>query len=82
VIGISWHGALEHDGFRRALLARVAAARGRRFVPGGTPFAAARAARLDALGDLVAAHVDTAALVGLIEGGAPAGLPTIETGAR
>jgi hypothetical protein len=32
VLGTSWHGALEHDAFRRAL-ARVAAARGRRFVP-------------------------------------------------
>jgi adenosylcobyric acid synthase len=82
VLGTSWHGALEHDAFRRALLARVAAARGRRFVPGSTPFAAAREERHDALGDLVANHMDTERLAALIEGGAPSDLPTIETEVR
>jgi adenosylcobyric acid synthase len=82
VIGTSWHGALEHDSFRRALLARVAAARGRRFVPGSQPFVAARAARLDRLGDLVETHLDTGALGQLIEHGAPADLPSIETEVR
>jgi adenosylcobyric acid synthase len=82
VAGLSWHGVLEHDDFRRAYLAHVAAARGRRFVPGTTPFAGARAARLDVLGDLVERHMDTAALTELIEGGPPAGLPTIETEVR
>jgi adenosylcobyric acid synthase len=79
VAGISWHGALEHDDFRRALLAWVAGARGRRFVPGTRPFADARAARLDALGDLIADHVDTARLAALIENGAPTDLPTLTT---
>ncbi len=82
VVGTSWHGVLEHDGFRRALLARVAAARGRRFEPGRTAFAAARAARHDALGDLIAGHLDTERLRALIEGGPPSGLPTIETEVR
>ncbi len=82
VLGTAWHGALEHDGYRRALLARVAAQRGRRFVPGTGSFAAARAARLDALGDLIADHVDTERLTALIEGGAPTDLPTIETEVR
>ena len=82
VMGTSWHGALEHDAFRRALLARVAAARGRRFVPGTNPFAAAREQRHDALGDLIGDHVDTDRLVALIEGGAPSDLPTIETEVR
>jgi adenosylcobyric acid synthase len=82
VAGLSWHGALEHDEFRRAYLAHIAAARGRRFVPGTTPFADARAARLDVLGDLVERHLDTAALTDLIVGGPPAGLPTIETEVR
>jgi adenosylcobyric acid synthase len=82
VVGISWHGALEHDGFRRALLAHVAAARGRRFEPGTTPFAAAREARLDVLGDLIAEHLDTARLAELIEGGPPADLPTLRTEVR
>ena len=82
VIGTAWHGVLEHDGFRRALLMRVADARGRRFTPRGGQFAALRAARLDALGDLVAGHLDTAALGALIERGAPADLPVIETEVR
>jgi adenosylcobyric acid synthase len=77
VYGTSWHGALEHDAFRRALLQRVAGARGRRFVPGTTPFSAIRAARLDALGDLVERHLDTAAITDLIDRGAAADLPTI-----
>jgi adenosylcobyric acid synthase len=82
VLGTSWHGALEHDGFRRNLLSWVADRRGRRFVPGTHTFAALRAARLDALGDLVEQHLDTAALTDLITGGAPPDLPTIETEAR
>jgi adenosylcobyric acid synthase len=77
VIGSSWHGLLEHDAFRRAFLQHVADTRGRRFLPGETPFAAVREARLDALGDLVADHLDTAALTALIEGGPPAGQLTL-----
>jgi adenosylcobyric acid synthase len=82
VIGTSWHGLLEHDDFRRALLRRVAQARGRHFVPGAVPFAAARAARLDALGDLVQDHIDTDALTRLIASGVPTDLPTIQTEVR
>jgi adenosylcobyric acid synthase len=82
VLGLSWHGALEHDAFRRALLAHVAAARGRRFVPGSTSFAAARAARLDALGDLIADHADTGRLAAIVEGGVPADLPILQTEVR
>jgi len=82
VVGTSWHGALEHDAFRRALLGRVAAARGRRFEPGVGSFAAAREARLDVLGDLVTDHLDSARLDALIEGGVPAGLPTVQTEVR
>jgi adenosylcobyric acid synthase len=82
VAGTSWHGALEHDAFRRAWLGQVAAARGRRFEPGSAPFAAARSARLDVLGDLVADNVDTARLQALIAGGVPTDLPTIQTEVR
>jgi adenosylcobyric acid synthase len=82
VIGTSWHGVLEHDAFRRALLAYVAAARGRRFVAGTSSFAAAREARLDVLGDLVADNVDTKALARVIEGGLPADLPSVATEVR
>ncbi len=77
VYGTSWHGVLEHDGFRRALLRRVAALRGRRFEPGTVLFADAREARLDVLGDLVADHLDTRRLAALIEGGPPE-LPRLE----
>jgi adenosylcobyric acid synthase len=78
VWGTTWHGVFENDAFRRTFLTHVAAAAGRRFVPApDVSFAALRSSRLDALGDLVADHLDTAALVRLIEGGAPRGLPTV-----
>ena len=81
VWGTTWHGALENDGFRRAFLTEVARRTGRRFVVApGTSFAAAREARLDALGDLVAEHADTDALWRLIEHGPPADLPLLPPG--
>jgi adenosylcobyric acid synthase len=80
--GTSWHGVLENDGLRRALLAWVASERGRRFTPGTRSFAAIRAARLDVLGDLIEHHADTDALASLIESGVPGGLPTIRTEVR
>jgi adenosylcobyric acid synthase len=80
VWGTSWHGALENDAFRRAFLAEVAALAGRDFTPApGTDFAAVREARLDVLGDLVAGHLDTAALSRLISGGPVPGLPALVT---
>jgi adenosylcobyric acid synthase len=82
VLGLSWHGALEHDEFRRALLSWVAGLRGLSFAPGSTPFAAVRGARLDALGDLVAENLDTECLVTLIGGGPPPDLPTVTTEVR
>ncbi|WTW94221.1 cobyric acid synthase [Streptomycetaceae bacterium NBC_01309] len=81
VWGTLWHGALENDGFRRAYLTRVAQWTGRRFVTSpDTSFEAARQARLDALGDLVADHLDNAAVDRLIAHGAPAGLPFVPPG--
>jgi adenosylcobyric acid synthase len=78
VWGTSWHGVLENDEFRRAFLAEVAALAGRDFIPApGISFAAVRQARLDVLGDLVAGHLDTAALSELITGGPPAGMPAV-----
>ncbi len=80
VWGTSWHGALENDEFRRAFLAEVAALAGRDFSPApSTDFAAVREARLDALGDLIAGHLDTAALSRLISGGPVPGLPALST---
>ncbi len=80
--GTTWHGAWESDGFRRAFLREVAAQAGRDFVPApDVDFAATRAALLDALGDLVADHLDVGALQGLIDEGAPPGLPFVPPGA-
>jgi adenosylcobyric acid synthase len=81
VLGTTWHGIFESDGFRRALLRRVAAAAGRSFVPGDVTFASLRERKLDTLAGLVDAHMDTAALQDLIDHGAPAGLPFIPPGA-
>ena len=58
----------------------VAALAGRDFTPApGTSFAAVREERLDVLADLVTAHLDTAALSRLIEGGPVPGLPALVT---
>ena len=82
VWGTTWHGLLENDGFRRALLREAAARSGRDFTPApDTCFAAAREERLDRLGDLIEQHADTDALLRLIEGGVPAGLPFVPPGA-
>jgi adenosylcobyric acid synthase len=81
VSGTVWHGALESDGFRRAYLAEVAALTGREWVPGTVAFEDVRQARLDLLGDVVAEHLDTDAVLRLLEHGAPAGLPFVPPGA-
>jgi len=82
VRGTTWHGIFESDGFRRALLRQVAAEAGRSFEPGHVAFAQIRERKLDTLADLVAAYLDTAALLDLIDHGAPAGLPFIPPGTQ
>jgi adenosylcobyric acid synthase len=78
VWGTTWHGVFENDEFRRAFLRRLAADTGRDFTAAATTsFAGLREDRLDVLGDLVEQHLDTGALIRLIESGAPAGLPVI-----
>ena len=69
VLGTTWHGVLEVDGVRRALLRRVAEARGLDFTHGDVSFTVVREQRLDVLGDLVADHLDTAAVARLISTG-------------
>src|SRR5215208_4365988 len=76
-LGTSWHGVLESDGFRRALLLWVARERGRDWRPGEASFAAAREVQLEKLGDLVADYVDREALMKLIDDGLPSGLPVV-----
>ncbi|MGH2768332.1 MAG: cobyric acid synthase, partial [Actinomycetota bacterium] len=82
VLGTCWHGVLECDGFRRAVLAWVAEAAGRAWAPGSRPFAEVREARLDTLGDLVERYLDTHALASLIERGPTPGLPCHPPGDR
>jgi adenosylcobyric acid synthase len=81
VFGTVWHGALESDGFRRAFLGEVASLSGRAWEPGTRPFEDVRQARLDALGDLVAEHLDTEAVLRLLSEGPPLGLPFVPPGA-
>jgi adenosylcobyric acid synthase len=75
VWGTSWHGTLENDEFRRAFLTEVAELAGCDFKAApDTCFSDIRHGVLERLADLVAEHLDTAALVRLIEGGPPPGL--------
>ena len=71
VVGTNLHGLFEADGVRSALLARVARRRGKAFVPAGVSFAAARQSQFDRLADVLEAHLDVDAVLGLIEQGAP-----------
>ncbi len=81
VFGTMWHGSLESDGLRRALLAEVASATGRPAPVSGVSFAARREARLDLLGDLVEQHLDVDQLLDLAMSGAPRGLRRLAPGA-
>ncbi|RFS83118.1 cobyric acid synthase [Actinomadura spongiicola] len=81
VLGTTWHGAMENDGFRRAFLRDMARRSGRAFTPApDVSFQAVREATLDALGDLVEEHLDTDAVWRLIERGAPRDLPVVPPG--
>jgi adenosylcobyric acid synthase len=82
VFATMWHGSLESDGFRQALLAEVATRVGRHRTPSAVVFAERREARLDLLGDLVEEHLDVEALLDLARKGAPTGLPLLPPGAR
>jgi adenosylcobyric acid synthase len=78
VRGTTWHGIFEGDGFRRAFLRDLAARTGRDFTPApGVSFAAVRHRRYEVLADMIAEHLDTDAIGGLIAGGVAAGLPTV-----
>jgi adenosylcobyric acid synthase len=83
VAGTHWHGLLENDEVRRALLGWAASMAGRDgFVPApDVSFSAARNAQFDLIADLIAANLDTAAVLRLIEHGAPTDLPILPPGA-
>jgi adenosylcobyric acid synthase len=82
IFGTHWHGAFESDGFRRAFLTEVARSAGRRGfrVAGDTDVTASREHNLDLLADLVEQHLDTTALLRLIEHGPPSDLPFVPPG--
>ena len=71
VLGTSLHGLFEADAFRAAFLTEVGRRRSKTFVPAGISFAAAREAQIDALADLLEAHLDLDRLFALIASGAP-----------
>jgi adenosylcobyric acid synthase len=78
-LGTSWHGVLESDDFRRALLTWIAATSNLDWRPGDQSFATAREAQLEKLGNLVAENVDRDALMRLVDGGPPSGLPFVSS---
>jgi len=65
--GTMWHGIFESDGFRRAWLARIAAASGSSWQPSDASpdFRAARERMLDSLADAMQAHVDLDAIAAM-----------------
>jgi adenosylcobyric acid synthase len=69
VRGTTVHGVFEDDDTRRRFLVDLAVRRGKRFVPAGVSFAAARSAQFDVLADAIEAHLDVAAIERLIEPG-------------
>ncbi len=73
VFGTHWHGLLDNDAFRRAFLTTVAGAAGRdRFiVADDVNVSARRDAQLDMSADLLDAHLDIDAVLGLLTGSAP-----------
>lgn len=73
VHGTSWHGIFESDEFRGSFLSGLGAG----WTPSGLRFAAAREEQSRRLGDLIGEHADVDALLSLLEGGSPAGLPLI-----
>jgi adenosylcobyric acid synthase len=80
VWGTIWHGLLDDDAARHAFLREVAELTGKPAPDGSVSFVGLREARLDRLADLIDEHADTAALLHLIENGAPP-VPFIPPGA-
>ncbi len=80
VFGTMWHGSLESDGFRSALLTEVARMTGHVWTPSGVSFAAARERRMELLADLVEEHLDLAAITALATDGPSAASPLLPPG--
>ncbi len=73
VYGTHWHGLFDNDEVRRRWLADAAAAAGRHgfAVADDVDVSARRDAQLDLMADLLAAHTDVDAILGLLETGPP-----------
>jgi adenosylcobyric acid synthase len=73
VYGTHWHGLLDNDELRRRWLVDAAAAVGRSgfVVADDVDVAGRRDAQLDLMADLLTAHLDIDAVVGLLEHGPP-----------
>ena len=71
VWGTTWHGTFENDGFRRSFLARAAATAGVEFDPvapvGYLGFADRRELMIERLADMIEQHLDTEALLKLLQ---------------
>jgi adenosylcobyric acid synthase len=80
VFGTMWHGSLEGDDFRAALLSLVAGLTERTWTPTGASFPVARQRRLELLADLMESHLDVDALLDLATSGAPASLLVLPPG--
>ncbi len=81
VFGTHWHGLLDNNRVRRDWLAAAAAAAGRDgfVVADDVDVPGRRDAQLDLMADLLAAHADVDALLGLLDSGPPP-RPTVTTG--
>ncbi|HXY64380.1 MAG TPA: cobyric acid synthase [Mycobacterium sp.] len=73
VFGTHWHGLFDNDDFRRRWLTDAAAAAGRDgfVVADDTDVSARRDGQLDVMADLLNAHLDVDAVIGLLDGGPP-----------
>lgn len=81
VYGTHWHGLLDNDDIRRDWLTAAADAAGRRgfTVADDVDVSARRDLQLDQMADLIAEHLDTDAILALLEHGPPQ-RPTLTTG--
>ena len=83
VFGTHWHGLFDNDRFRREWLVEAAKAAGCGgfVVADDVEVAQRRDAQLALMADLLAAHLDMTAVMGLLEGGPPP-RPRIVSGLR
>lgn len=73
IFGTHWHGLFDNDDFRRLWLTDAAAAAGRDgfVVADDVDVSARRDAQLDMMANLLDAHLDVDAVIGLLDGGPP-----------